>query len=108
NQYESYRDPSESVELYGRLKAWSHQVDCGTMDVVGDLAEIHAAAREIINSIELLTAVPPPTAAESGKILVNLNAWINEELVDHIGSLKTTLADVISRLYEVRSSGANP
>lgn len=100
NQSEGRRNPAETVELHGRLKGWARQVECGTADIVGDLAEIHAAAREISNSIESLAAIPPPTAAESGKILVNLNAWINDELVDHIGSLNTTLADVISRVYE--------
>lgn len=70
--------------------------------MVGDLAEIDAAAREIIASIESLAAVPPPTVVESGKALVNLNGWINEELVDHLGSLNSSLGDVINRLYDGR------
>ena len=92
--------PAETLELHSKLRAWARQVESGTSGIVGDLAEIHAAAQRIANSIESLARIPPPNAAESGKILVDLNAWINEELVDHIGSLNSTLADVISRVYE--------
>jgi hypothetical protein len=92
--------PAETVELHKRLKAWSREVGSGAMGLVGDLAEIHAAARQIITSIESLASLPPPTRAESGKVLVELNAWINEELVDHLGSLNASLDDVINRIYD--------
>lgn len=100
DQPERRVNAAETIELHRRLRVWARQAECGTVDLVGDLTEIHAAAREIADSIEFLARVPPPTAAESGKALVNLSAWINDELMDHIGSLNARLANVISRLYE--------
>lgn len=96
---ERQTDPAETVDLQRRLKAWAEQVGHGAPALVGDLAEIHAAARAIISSVEGLAAEPPPNAVDSRKALVHLDAWINDELVDHIGTLNTAMAGVINDLY---------
>jgi hypothetical protein len=90
-------EASELLLLRAELKGWATASGISSAHaVVGELAEICRAAEAIAAAIR---ALPASDHAGSSKQLVEIPAWLYEELLDHAESSRELLRAVCDDIY---------
>ncbi len=88
---------SELLLLRAELKGWATASGASSAHaVVGELAEICRAAEATAAAIR---ALPAGDRAGTGKRLVEIQAWLYEELLDHAEKSRELLRAVCDEIY---------
>lgn len=91
-----------SQDIWKRLDEWANRsgvLEAGNL--VPDLGDLYAAAVQIVNAVEKLTSDSKLNHREQGHLLLQIQAWLYEELLDHAHSMKSPLQSVIEQVYDV-------
>lgn len=83
-----------------QLKSWAERTgEASARQVVNDLAELYAAAKEVTASVDALIEQKNALGAKSGRELIGLQTWLYDELLDHAEALRRPLQTLVDRLY---------
>ena len=90
----------EVLALARRLKTWADETRSkDAVALVADLPDVYAAARVVVECVDRLLADPPLPGEEQAQLLVDLQAWLYDEMLEHIQRLRRPLEAVLTDLH---------
>ena len=93
-------DVAELLQLRAQLKTWANSSGFSSaLAVVNDLAEICRAAEAVSAAIKALSQ---SDRSGSGKQIVEIQAWLYEELLNHAEALRDPLQEVCNDAYKTK------
>jgi hypothetical protein len=94
------RLPSSNRALGARFHAWAGTVSSpAARQMVVHLADICTAATTIVSLAERLDETAAKDRRATGRALVELQAWLYDELGEHLASMKEPLESLIVELH---------
>lgn len=92
---------AEAVALARQLDKWADRTgSVRARELTVDLTDLYTAATMYAQCVERLANNPELSREDQGKILVQAQTWLYDELADHLESLKTPLQAVIDEICD--------
>jgi hypothetical protein len=93
-------DADTTIELMRKLERLAGQLGSpSARRVATDLAEAYRAAMVSTRAVDQLVASDAVSPDEAGKLLIEIQTWLYDELTDHLQRLQAPLSAAVDEVY---------